>query len=96
MEAALAEFRAEDVGMDIEGDVDFVIEKGKPCCTVRTSSRLTLQARIDEEDAFESDFESTDEEANQEDVDYAAEKMIIHEERSMQKVRPSTPRLRLF
>ncbi|KZT09020.1 uncharacterized protein LAESUDRAFT_647858 [Laetiporus sulphureus 93-53] len=69
MEAALAEFRAEEVGMDIEGDVDFVIEKGKPY----------------EEDAFESDFESTDEEANQEDVDYAAEKMIIHEERSVQK-----------
>jgi len=31
MEAALAEFRAEDVGMDVEEDVDFVVEKGTVC-----------------------------------------------------------------
>ena len=29
MEAALAEFRAEDVGMDVEDDVDFIVEKGR-------------------------------------------------------------------
>lgn len=29
MEAALAEFRAEDVGMDVDDDVDFNIEKGE-------------------------------------------------------------------
>ena len=36
---------------------------------------------IDEEDAFESDFESTDEEGAQEDVDAIAEKMVQEEER---------------
>lgn len=28
MEAALAEFRAEDVGVDMEEDVEFTVEKG--------------------------------------------------------------------
>lgn len=28
MEAALAEFRAEDVGVDTEEDIDFIVEKG--------------------------------------------------------------------
>ena len=41
----------------------------------------------DEQDAFESDFESTDEEAAQEDVDAAAEKMIREEEKKTRKVR---------
>ncbi|KAH9949471.1 YL1 nuclear protein-domain-containing protein [Amylocystis lapponica] len=66
MEAALAEFHEEDVGMDVEEDVDFVVEK-------------------DEEDAFGSDFESTDEEAVQGDVDTAAEKVIREDERTVRK-----------
>ena len=37
MEAALAEFRAEDIGVDGEEDVDFIMEKG-----MCTSSRSTL------------------------------------------------------
>ena len=41
----------------------------------------------DEQDAFESDFESTDEEGAQEDVDASAEKMILEEERKTRKVR---------
>lgn len=41
----------------------------------------------DEQDAFESDFESTDEEAMQEDVDSAAEKIIRDEEKQSRKVR---------
>lgn len=41
----------------------------------------------DEEDAFESDFESTDEEGAQEDVDAIAEKMVRDEERGTKKVR---------
>jgi hypothetical protein len=28
MEAALAEFRAEELGQDVEEDADFVVEKG--------------------------------------------------------------------
>jgi len=70
MEAALAEFKAEDVGVDVEEDVDFVMGK-------------------DEEDAFESDFESTDEEAAQEDVDTYAEKTARDDERRSRKVRVS-------
>ena len=40
----------------------------------------------DEEDIFESDFESTDEEGAQEDVDAAAEKLIRQEESRVRKV----------
>ncbi|KAI0825324.1 YL1 nuclear protein-domain-containing protein [Trametes gibbosa] len=57
MAAALAEFKAEDVGLDADEDADFALER-------------------DEEDVFGSDFESTDEEGQQEEVDAAAEKMI--------------------
>ena len=35
MEAALAEFRAEDVGLDVEDDVDFIVEKGRYFFTLR-------------------------------------------------------------
>lgn len=66
MEAALAEFQAEDVGEEQEDDVDFILEK-------------------DEEDAFGSDFESTDEEAVQADIDAAAERIIREEERTVRK-----------
>lgn len=41
---------------------------------------------LDEQDAFESDFESTDEEGAQEDVDAAAEKMVQDEEKQKKKV----------
>ncbi|TCD63095.1 hypothetical protein EIP91_005999 [Steccherinum ochraceum] len=66
MEAALAEFKVEDVGVDGEEDIDFIVDK-------------------DEEDAFESDFESTDEEAAQEDVDASAEKLARDDERVHRK-----------
>ncbi|KZT68827.1 hypothetical protein DAEQUDRAFT_670793 [Daedalea quercina L-15889] len=65
MEAALAEFRAEDVGMDVEEDVDFVMERG---------------------DAFESDFESTDEEAQaQEELGVLEERKDWEDERRPRK-----------
>ncbi|KAI0641089.1 YL1 nuclear protein-domain-containing protein [Trametes meyenii] len=66
MEAALAEFKAEDIGMDVDEDVDFTMG-------------------FDEEDVFGSDFESTDEEGDQDDVDAAAEKMIRQEESRARK-----------
>ncbi|EJF58834.1 hypothetical protein DICSQDRAFT_109720 [Dichomitus squalens LYAD-421 SS1] len=65
MEAALAEFKAEDIGMDDE-DADFALDK-------------------EEEDVFGSDFESTDEEEVQEDVDAAAEKLIRQDESRIRK-----------
>lgn len=49
----------------------------------------------DEEDVFGSDFESTDEEAVQEDVDVAAEKVVREEERSSRKVRDYPASLRI-
>ncbi|KAH9914868.1 YL1 nuclear protein-domain-containing protein [Fomitopsis serialis] len=66
MEAALAEFRAEDVGVDVEEDVDFVVEK-------------------DEQDAFGSDFESTDEEEAQEDTNGLEERKAWEDERRSRK-----------
>ncbi|KAI0638886.1 YL1 nuclear protein-domain-containing protein [Trametes polyzona] len=69
MEAALAEFKAEDIGVDVDEDADFALDKG---------AHHT-------EDVFESDFESTDEEGQQEDVDAAAEKMIRQEESRARK-----------
>ncbi|EIW65179.1 uncharacterized protein TRAVEDRAFT_160013 [Trametes versicolor FP-101664 SS1] len=66
MEAALAEFKEEELGMDVDEDADFAMDK-------------------DEEDIFESDFESTDEEGQQEDVDAVAEKMIRQEESHTRK-----------
>ncbi|KAH9891204.1 YL1 nuclear protein-domain-containing protein [Cubamyces lactineus] len=66
LQAALAEFKAEDVGVDVEDDVDFVLDK-------------------DEEDMFWQDFESTDEEGDQEDVDATAENMLRQEEHRARK-----------
>lgn len=40
----------------------------------------------DEQDAFGSDFESTDEEGAQEEVDTAAENMVREEEKKTRKV----------
>ena len=31
MEAALAEFKAEELGVDVEEDADFALDKGKLC-----------------------------------------------------------------
>lgn len=47
---------------------------------------LNYGHELDEEDIFESDFESTDEEGEQEDVDAAAEKLIRQEESRIRKV----------
>ncbi len=49
-------------------------------------SKLELKPCSDEQDAFESDFESTDEEGAQEDVDAAAERMVRDEEKQKKKV----------
>ncbi|KAJ3489399.1 hypothetical protein NLI96_g2163 [Meripilus lineatus] len=74
MEAALAEFKAEELGQDIEEDIDFIMGK------VHLPPHST-----DEEDAFSSDFESTDEEGAQEDVDAAAEDMAKEEEKRVRR-----------
>ena len=83
MDAALAEFKAEELGQDVEEDNDFVVVLGTftiVCVIFQCHLRCT-----DEQDAFESDFESTDEEGAQEDVDASAEKMIKEEERKIRK-----------
>lgn len=88
MEAALAEFKAEEVGIDVEEDRDFFVEKGvyDASCSV-ILCKLPPPTTADEEDKFESDFESTDEEAYQEGEE-AAEKTVQDEERRKRKVRP--------
>lgn len=66
--------------------------KVRPTSLCGPSSELTFSIRAvtEEEDAFESDFESTDEEAVQEDVDTAAEKVARDDERRPRKVRAVT------
>ena len=51
------------------------------------SSESSLIVYQDEQDDFGSDFESTDEEGAQEEVDAAAEKMVREEEKKGRKVR---------
>ena len=56
MEAALAEFKAEDLGQDVEEDVDFVVQVGGfgrvriqshfQCLTVRVQTNKMLSSRI--------------------------------------------------
>lgn len=84
MEAALAEFKAEELGQDAEEDVDFVMEVG--LYAVDSLHDLFIYHRADEQDAFGSDFESTDEEGAQEDVDATAEKMVRDQEAPSRKV----------
>lgn len=48
-------------------------------------SLLKILIGVDEEDVFESDFESTDEEAEKEDVE-AGDKVLQDEERRAKKV----------
>ena len=42
MEAALAEFKAEEVGVDVEEDVDFIMDKGSPDFVVRPITRTDV------------------------------------------------------
>ncbi len=86
MEAALAEFKAEDLGMDVEEDADFEVDKGELTSLIMHTPELMHLGNPDEEDIFESDFESTDEEGAQEDVDAAAENLIRQEESRVRKV----------
>lgn len=57
-------------------------------CSLRSEGDRNLTRRLsaDEDDVFGSDFESTDEEGAQEDVDAAAEKLIRQEESRVRKV----------
>jgi len=83
MEAALAELSIED--MKDEDDKDFIIVRG--VYSLRIPHTLSLHIIADEEDVFESDFESTDEEAEtvQQTAD-AGERQVRTEERKEKKV----------
>jgi hypothetical protein len=84
MEAALAELNIEDV-KDEADDKDFIIVRGEYSHHIPHS--LSLHIVADEEDVFESDFESTDEEAEiaQQTAD-AGERQVRAEERKEKKV----------
>jgi hypothetical protein len=85
MEAALAEMTTDDV-KEAEDDNDFFVEKGAqmvfdiigPFCD-------GFNFFSEEEDMFESDFESTDEEAAQGDA-VAGEATVQEEEKRVRKV----------
>jgi hypothetical protein len=84
MEAALAELTIEDV-KDETDDRDFIIVRGEYPLHIPHSPSLHIVA--DEEDVFESDFESTDEEVEtaQQTAD-AGERRVREEERKEKKV----------
>lgn len=84
MEAALAELSIEDVKDEVD-DKDFIIVRGGYFFHIPHT--FTLHIVADEEDVFESDFESTDEEAEavQQPAD-AGERQLRAEERKEQKV----------
>jgi hypothetical protein len=84
MEAALAELSIEDV-KDEADDRDFIIVRGDYSLDIPHTHSLHIVA--DEEDVFESDFESTDEEAEtaQQTAD-AGERQVKAEERKEKKV----------
>jgi hypothetical protein len=85
MEAALAELSVEDVKDEVD-DKDFVVIRG------RYRILITLFIRhisTDEEDVFESDFASTDEEAEAaQQAPDTGERLVRAEERKEQKVNP--------
>lgn len=84
MEAALAELSIEDV-KDEADDRDFITVRGDYSLDIPHTHSLRTVA--DEEDVFESDFESTDEEAEtaQQTAD-AGERQVKAEERKEKKV----------
>jgi vacuolar protein sorting-associated protein 72 len=84
MEAALATLSIEDV-KDEADDRDFIIVRGE--YSLHIPHTLSLHIVADEEDVFESDFESTDEEAEtaQQTAD-AGERQVRAEERKEKKV----------
>jgi vacuolar protein sorting-associated protein 72 len=89
MEAALAEMAIDTIGKDVEDDIEFVNDKG-----LLLSRLFTLESPhwgiVDEEDVFESDFESTDEEAAKEDEE-AGDRAVQDEEKKARKARISVP-----
>lgn len=85
MEAALAEMALDTSQKEMDDDVDFI--NGKGLYHQLRGWFLNILKRsyeIDEEDVFESDFESTDEEA-QDDAD-AGDKVVQEEEKRARKV----------
>ena len=89
MEAALAELGLEDLTKEAEDDKDFFVEKGEAFPSRHSAQQCADDIAllfIDEEDIFGSDFESTDEETAQADVD-AGDKAVDEEEKRARKVR---------
>jgi vacuolar protein sorting-associated protein 72 len=89
MEAALAELGLEDLTKEAEDDKDFFVEKGEAFPSRNSAQQCADDIAllfVDEEDIFGSDFESTDEETAQADVD-AGDKAVDEEEKRARKVR---------
>ena len=83
MEAALAELSIEEVKDEVD-DQDFIVVRGMWSILV-PPFLITL---ADEEDVFESDFESTDDDAEAaQQASDAGERQVMVEERREKKVR---------
>jgi vacuolar protein sorting-associated protein 72 len=83
MEAALAEMALDATNKDLDDDKEFVNDKG--CPPYISFSIFPDIVVTDEQDVFESDFASTDEEADHEGED-AGEQAVYDEERSARRV----------
>ena len=85
MQAALAEMAAENLTQEVEDDNDFTVVNGTFHLTQHINPLIHIST--DEQDVFESDFESTDEEeAADKDGEEAGEQMVHEEERRERKV----------
>lgn len=85
MEAALAEMALDDASRDLDDDNDFVNDKGiyhSPGNIITLISSVFLS---DEQDMFESDFESTDEEAARDGTEIG-DKDVQEEEKRERRV----------
>lgn len=84
MESALAELVLNETNQDLDDDNEFFNDQGTLAFEQWRNSWHQHHA-TDEEDLFESDFTSTDEEVNHEEMD-AGEEAVNDEEKAARKV----------
>lgn len=84
MQAALAEMSIDDLTHDAEEDVDFVVKGMLFSLEITSWTPYQHTYEVDEEDAFESDFASTEEEGGADEE--AGEKALEEEERIARRV----------
>lgn len=94
-----SELEADTGFEEVEDDVDFVAKgsTSRPllrhvlCASSPLPSSLLLRPSIEEEDAFDNDFASTDEEEGADDAEDAGERTLRYEEKQARKVSSTFP-----